>query len=156
ATQTMLQAKSGSISDRALVNPDRRDWGPRVGLAWEAAPKTVVRAGYGISYTHFNRSGSANLLPINAPQVIFGLVNQTPTTPGFLTTQQVSPSTLADPTSFNPLNANVTWMPKDDRHTYVQSWHVSVQREIARNTIVDIAYVANHALRVLYFGDANA
>ena len=155
ATKTMLTAKSGSISDRALVNPDRTDFGPRAGLAWEVASKTVVRAGYGISYVHFNRSGSANLLPINAPQVIFGVVNQTPTVAGFLTTQQGFPSSLADPASFNPVNANVTWMPKDDKHTYVQSWHVSVQREIARNTIVDIAYIGNHALRVLYFGDAN-
>src|SRR5215471_1369459 len=154
-TRTMISAKSGSIYDRALVNPDRTDFGPRVGLAWEVAPKTVVRAGYGISYVHFNRSGSANLLPINAPQVIFGVINQTPTVAGFLTTQQGFPTSLADSSSFNPINANVTWMPKDDKHTYVQSWHVSVQREIARNTIIDIAYIGNHALRVLYFGDAN-
>ena len=155
ATQTMLSAKSGSIYDRALVNPDRKDFGPRFGLAWEVAAKTVVRAGYGISYVHFNRSGSANLLPINAPQVIFGVINQTPSVAGFLTTQQGFPTSLADPSSFNPVNANVTWVPKDDRHTYVQSWHISVQREIARNTIIDIAYIGNHALRVLYFGDAN-
>jgi hypothetical protein len=156
ATKTMLTAKGGSTYDRALVNPDRKDFGPRVGAAWQVAPKTVVRAGYGISYTHFNRSGSGNLLPINAPQVIFGVINQTPSVAGFLPTQQGFPSLLADPASFNPVNANVTWLPKDDKHTYVQSWHVGVQREIARNTIVDIAYVANHALRVLYFGDANA
>jgi len=32
---------------------------PRVGLAYSIDPKTVVRSGYGISYTFFNRPGSA-------------------------------------------------------------------------------------------------
>src|SRR5260370_21446631 len=156
ATKTMLTAKSGSISDRSLVNPDLTDFGPRLGLACEVKPKTVVRAGYGISYTHFNRSGSANLLPINAPQVIFAVVNQTPATPGFLTTQQGYPTNLDDPSQFNPAISNVTYLPPNDKHTYVQSWHISVQREILRNTILDVSYVGNRANRVLYFGDYNA
>ncbi len=155
-SKTMLKAKSGSISDRALVDPDLTDFGPRFGIAWEVMPKTAVRAGYGISYTHFNRSGSANLLPINAPQVIFAVVNQTPATSGFLTTQQGFPANLADPASFNPAISNVTYMPPNDKHTYVQSWHISVQREIMRNTILDVSYVGNRANRVLYFGDYNA
>jgi hypothetical protein len=78
-------------------------------------PGTVVRGGYGVSYTHFNRSGSANLLPINAPQVVFGIVNQTPTTAGFLTTQQGFPAALADPGSFNTVNTNPTYMPPGDK-----------------------------------------
>lgn len=155
ATAAMITAKSGGYSDRALVNPDYRDFGPRFGFAYEFLPKTVIRGGYGISYTHFNRSGSANLLPINAPQVVFGVVNQTPATPGFLTTQQGYPSSLADPASFDPRNSNPTFMPPNDRHTYVQSWHISIQREVMKNTILDVSYVGNRANRVLYFGDFN-
>jgi len=108
-----------------------------------------------VSYTHFNRSGSANLLPINAPQVIFGVVNQSPTVAGFLTTQQGFPTAIADPASFNPANTNPTYMPPDDKHTYVQSWHLSMQREIFKSTIVDVAYVGNRANRVLYMTDLN-
>ena len=141
ATAAMVTAKGGSLYDRSLVNPDYTDFGPRAGFAWEVLPKTVVRGGYGISYTHFNRSGSANLLSINAPQVVFGVVNQTPATASFLTTQQGFPPSIADPASFNPINTNPTYMPKDDKHTYVQSWHVSLQREIFRSTVLDLSYV---------------
>src|SRR5450759_1832470 len=53
-SKTMLQAKNGSIYDRALVDPDYKDFAPRFGLAYSFTPKTVVRAGYGISYVHNN------------------------------------------------------------------------------------------------------
>jgi len=62
ATNSILIAKKGSMYDRTLVNPDRKDWAPRVGLAYTVTPKTVVRAGYGISYVHLNRLGSADEL----------------------------------------------------------------------------------------------
>jgi hypothetical protein len=35
-----------------------------------AADKLVVRGGWGLSYVHINRIGSANLLGINGPQVV--------------------------------------------------------------------------------------
>ncbi len=69
--------QDGSIDDRALVNPDRNNFGPRLGFAYTLTPKTVVRGGYGVSYIHFNRAGGGNLLPINGPQVINAVVNQT-------------------------------------------------------------------------------
>ena len=34
-TNKLIPAKSGSISDRALVQPDRNNWAPRVGLAYQ-------------------------------------------------------------------------------------------------------------------------
>jgi hypothetical protein len=65
ATNSILKAKSGSIYDRALVNPDKNNFAPRVGFAWSAMKDTVLRGGYGMSYIHQNRVGSADLLGIN-------------------------------------------------------------------------------------------
>src|SRR5215813_5419616 len=77
ATNTMIAAKDGSMYDRALVHPDRNNFGPRLGLAYSLNRSTVIRSGWGVSYVHVNRIGSANLLPINGPQVIFATVAQT-------------------------------------------------------------------------------
>ena len=71
ATNTLIQAKDGSIYDRALVNPDRNNFAPRLGAGLRrSTSKTVVRAGYGISYIHFNRMGGENLLSFNGPHVV--------------------------------------------------------------------------------------
>ena len=59
ATNTMTRATGGSWYNRALVNPDYKDFGPRLGFAYNFMPKMVLRGGYGISYDFFNRVGSA-------------------------------------------------------------------------------------------------
>ena len=41
ATNTLIQAKDGSIYDRALVNPDRNNFAPRLGVAFAVDDKTV-------------------------------------------------------------------------------------------------------------------
>jgi hypothetical protein len=43
-TNTIIQAKDGSIYDRALVHPDKNNWAPRIGLAYNIFSKTVIRS----------------------------------------------------------------------------------------------------------------
>jgi hypothetical protein len=46
-------------------------------------------------------------------------------------------------------------MPRDYRSSRVQSWFLSVQRELWRNTMVDVAYVGNRADGLLLFANFN-
>lgn len=155
-TRTMILARDGSLEDRALMKPDRNNFGPRLGAAYTLNDKTVVRGGYGLSYIHFHRAGGANVLSINGPQSVTAVVSQSnPTLTTFRTTQQGYPEGFTDPSKFNPLAANITYMPEDYHSSYVQSYYASVQREIAQNMILDIAYVGNRADDVLLFANYN-
>jgi hypothetical protein len=164
-TNSLIAAKDGSIYDRALVNPDRNNFAPRLGAAWSATEKTVVRAGYGISYIHFNRMGGENLLSFNGPHVVGLSINQLTTqapcvgnqnpTTCFRTTQQGYPEGFNTPANFNPLNVRVNYIPKDTPTANVQSWHVSVQRELLDNLLVDVGYVGNKSRDVMILGDYN-
>jgi len=165
ATNSLIAAKNGSIYDRALVNPDRNNFAPRLGAAWTLDDKTVVRGGYGVSYIHFNRMGGENLLSFNGPHVVGLSINQTinqplcvgnanPTT-CFRTTQQGYPEGYTTPASFNPVNVRVNYIPKDTPTGNVTSWHASVQREILTNLLVDIGYVGNRSRDILILGDFN-
>jgi hypothetical protein len=157
ATNTLVRATSGSLYDRALVNPDYKDFGPRLGLAYSVDSKTSIRAGYGISYSFFNRPGSA-LEGINGPLAIFGVVNQAftpggPVPAGFLTTQNGFASPLLS--TFNPTATNNDYVPADTRWPYIQNWVISLQRQIAKDTVLEVAYNGNHALRLPILGDYN-
>jgi Carboxypeptidase regulatory-like domain/TonB dependent receptor/TonB-dependent Receptor Plug Domain len=155
----MVPAKSGSIANRSLQRPDHKDYGPRIGLAYSLTPKTVIRAAYGISYTFFNRPGSAQE-GINAPQAIFGVLNQSippggPVPKTFLTTQNSFTTGVDNPANFNPATSNVAFIPPNTKWPYVQNWFFSVQRQLTKDTTLEIAYNGNHSLRLPILGDYN-
>jgi carboxypeptidase family protein/TonB-dependent receptor-like protein len=152
----MIAAGGGSIGNRALVNPDKNDFAPRLGFAYAAASNTVVHGGWGISYVHWDRIGSANLLAINAPQVIRAVVNQTdPTAAGFRPTELGYPAGITDPSTFNPVTSLVSYIPRNYHSGYVQNWFASVQRQIGNGMLVDIAYVGNKGSDLLLIGNLN-
>jgi hypothetical protein len=154
----ILTASNGSVYSRTLVNPDLADWAPRVGFAYQLTPKTVVRGGYGLSYIHYTRAGSGDILAINAPNALFVSVTQ-PSSVTASTYQQVFSPTGGFPagqaTDFNPATDNITYIPKNTRDSVVGSYFLSVQRELAPNTLVDLAYVGNVGGRLQGFLNAN-
>jgi hypothetical protein len=162
---TLIQATDGSTYDRALVNPDRNNFAPRIGAAYSITSKTILRGGYGVSYIHFNRLGGENLLSFNGPHVVGLSISQqpsqglcganTPPTTCFRPTQQGYPEGLNVPANFSTLNARVNYIPKDNSTGSVQSWHVSLQREVLRNLLVDVGYIGNKSRDIMILGDYN-
>ena len=166
--------KAGGVYGKTLVNPDLNDFAPRIGFAFAPLPRTVIRGGFGTGYVHYTRAGSGNILAINAPQAQFAAVTQikpsttnhcsTPlpaqiiptgsTTPScYVTADQGYPSGLV--TSFNPATDNITWVPKDKRDSYVENYFFDLQQQLAKNTLLDIAYVGNHGLKLEGFLNGN-
>ena len=158
-TNSMVKASGGSLFNRSLVHPDYGDVGPRIGAAYSFNPKTVVRAGYGISYTFFNRVGSA-LEGINAPQALFGVINQSfpnggPVPSTFLTTVNSFTTGIANPSAFNPVNSNVVYIPPSSKWPMIQNWFVSVQRQLTKSTVLEVSYNGNHSTRLPILADFN-
>jgi len=159
ATNKLIQATNGSLYNRALVNPDYKDFGPRLGFAYSTTPKTVIRGGYGISYSFFNRPGSAQE-GINSPAAIFGIISQSIPAGGavpstFLTTQRAFTTGINNPANFNPITTNIDYIPADTRWPYIQSWLFSVEQQLTKNTVLELAYNGNHSLRLPIIGDYN-
>jgi hypothetical protein len=159
STNTLIKATSGSLYNRALVHPDYKDFGPRLGFAYNVTPTTVFRGGYGISYSFFNRVGSAQE-GINAPQAIFGLLTQSipaggPVPATFLTAQNSFSTGIDNPSNFKPTSSNIDYIPSDTRWPYIQSWFLSVQRQLSKDTVLEVSYNGNHALRLPIVADYN-
>ncbi|HMF61333.1 MAG TPA: TonB-dependent receptor, partial [Vicinamibacterales bacterium] len=164
ATNTILVAKDGSLADRALVDPDVNNFAPRFGFAYRMTPSTVVRGGYGLGYVHFNRLASAGLLATNYPIVTRATVTQSlprnadgspaavpcagdQFTGCFRATQQGYPPNLP--------NNVVLHIPRDTPAGQIQSWHVSVQQQLTKNLLVDLAYVGNDGRNLSMLADIN-
>ncbi len=163
----------GGTYGKTLVNPDYTDFSPRVGFAYAVTPKTAVRGGFGTGFAHYTRAGSGDITGINAPQAQFAAVVQpTPsatnhcnpvpaqiikvgsTTPScYVTSDQGFPTGLV--TTFNPATDNITWVPKDRPDSYVENYFLSVQRQLTKNTLMDVAYVGNHGLHLEGFINGN-
>ena len=165
ATNTLLQARDGSVYDRALVNLDKNNFAPRIGAAYSLNEKTVIRAAYGTSYVQFNRLGGENLLSFNGPHVVpitivqqpsqgICVGNQAPST-CFRPTQAGYPDGLTVPANFNPINGRVNYIPPDNDTGNIQSWHVTFQRELGSQFVVDVAYVGNRSRNLIILGDFN-
>src|SRR5688572_1211187 len=164
-TRTLLRATDGSVADRALVNPDRNNFGPRVGVAYSLNQRTALRSAYGISYVHFNRLGGENLLSFNGPHVVPITVAQQPSqglctptaapTTCFRPTQMGYPEGLNVPANFKPINGRVNHIPPDTRTGNIESWHVTLQRELWNKVVVDVGYVGNRSRNLVILGDLN-
>jgi hypothetical protein len=157
-SNSIVNATDGSLADRALVDPDRNNFAPRFGFAYQATDRTVVRGGYGIGYVHFNRLASAGLLATNYPIVTRATMTQslpggTPLCTGdsfvgcFRPTQQGYPPNLPN---------NVTLhIPRDTPAGQIQSWHVSVQQKLTERMVVDVGYVGNEGKDLSLLADIN-
>ncbi len=162
----LIFASNGSLYNRALVHPDPNDWAPRIGLAYQLRPKTVIRAAYGMSWVLFNRAGGENLLAYNGPNIINSSINQLPNqgfcasaaAPAgtcFRSVAQGFPSGLIDPANFSTAISQVRYIPGSNRNGYVQSWHFTLQQELMKNLMLDVAYVGNHSVGINVLSDAN-
>ena len=164
----------GGVYGSTLVNPDLTDFMPRIGFAYAPWAKTAIRGGFGTGYVHYTRAGSGDILPINAPQAQFAVVTQikptttnqcsTPLPAQIIATGSTTPSCYAAAsqgypsglvTAFNPATDNITWIPKDRPDSYVESYFLSWQEQLAKNSLVDIAYVGNHGLHLEGFMNGN-
>lgn len=116
---------------RTLINPDRNNFAPRIGIAWKPMAKTVVRAGYGINYNTTAYAGIVQNLAFQPPFTF------TETNIGTF----ASPLALqnAFPAQPNVLTNNYA-VDRNFRLGYVQMWNLNIQRELTRTLVLQVDY----------------
>lgn len=156
ASGTLVFAKSGSVQDRAIVHPNTKDFGPRLGFAYSPDAKTVFRGGYGIYYTLFERIGSEDELALNPPF----LINKAPTSniAPVLSPSVGFPSNFLDPSTVdfsNLTSYHIRSVPTSDPDPYVQQWSAGVQRQFGQNLAAEVDYVGTKSTHLDVIRDYN-
>jgi hypothetical protein len=130
-----------------LYPTDKKQFGPRFGLAYSLNDKTVLRLGYGLlhqfSWGEVGGAGSGQgfssdlvISPAGFPSVpIYNLWKDgAPIDPG------LNKLPYTDPTQLN--GQGVPWQhPSSVRSTRVQQWSVNLQRQLPWNIVVEARYV---------------
>jgi len=165
ANPTLTRGKHAAATD--YVNP-----APNAGFSWTpvfksgllgklfgAEQKSVIRGGYALTYydegtnmfaaTAGNNPGQSQSLNLQPGMPGF--------TPGGLSLASPLPPLVAFPTQYQDVfnqsdftfgSTNFSTMKDDLRTPYVQSWNVGVQRELLKNTVVEVRYLGNKASHV--------
>jgi hypothetical protein len=155
-TPACITKYSGNgVYGKTLVHPDLVDYAPRLGFAYAATPSIAVRGGFGMSYVHYYRAGSGNMIAINAPHALYTVVSNPSlaTTTGFQRLSAGYPTGLA--TVFSAGTDDVGYIPSNTKDMYVESYFLSVQKALAKNVLFDLAYVGNHGVHLQGFVNAN-
>jgi len=141
--------KSGSLQDRTTVKPDRNNFAPRLGIAYQVTQKTVVRTGYGIFYGLFDRMGSEDQLAFNPPNLIQNdsSVAASATAPMFML-RDGFPRDYLDPAKLDLKRVRVRGANPDAANTYVQQWSFSLQRLLPLGLFAEAAYVGTKTTRL--------
>ena len=128
--------------DRALVPNNNHAIAPRLGVSWDPKGdgKTAIRAGVGQFFQRERVSRVTNLMGQNAPFSLAFSSTRTLDTAVSAVGGGASPNASTTPDSFIPNS----WQ-----------WNFSVQRELHRDTTLEIGYVGNRGLHLTSDRDAN-
>jgi hypothetical protein len=136
--------------------------GPSLGFSWDPFRngKTAVRGNYRIAYDRINTFVVASTILPNLPGAAFAAINtdfgqsggRLASLPQLLPPTQ-KPGDLTQPAAFSA--ANNTIIDPNLKTPTTHQWSLDIQREIAHNTVIDIAYVGRRAYHLLGAYNAN-
>ncbi len=143
----------------SLLKPITDNWGPRVGVAWQVNDRMVLRTGYALMWDSMvsrSQYGQHQFESWGWPQfsgIDTGTIN---TTGGTITrVDDVASLPFLAPRPA-PWNSTGFFNDPDRKNGYSHQWHVELQREITRDTMVAAAYVGSYNGRMEYAGKASS
>ncbi len=147
-----------------LVNQDKVNFAPRIGLAYRLTDRATARAGYGIFYGGMESTGYSPNLGTNVPFVFQSQYNPPSTgcTPGVGTcndgitlengfTAQIAAG-LLDAIQFPGLRG----LDSKVKTPYTENYNLAVEYGIGNNMVATLSYVGSQTHHLIVFTNPNA
>ena len=157
ATGQLVYAKSGSGFSQQLVQPDKDNFAPRIGVAYQVTPNTVLRAGYGRFYQQFERIGSEDQMSLNPPW----LLNVLPTVPSTDHTtplfffDQGFPASYRDVANINLMKVRLRAVDPNSQMPIIDQWSAGFQRRLPFDIVATVDYVGTKGSHLSYLRNLN-
>jgi hypothetical protein len=138
----VLPSTAGGLatsSTPSLINPDRNNFAPRIGIAWKPMKQTVVRAGYGINYNLAQYGAIVQNFAFQPPFAITS--TNVSSLSNVLTFQNGFPATNGSVTNNFAVDPNY-------RLGYVQIWNLDIQRQLPGGVVMNLDYNGSKGTRL--------
>ncbi len=146
-------AEVGAPGLDRLYRPDRNNFAPRLGLAFDPAGdgRWVLRAGFAVLYETLLQANSVQQVENNPPYSAFAITRSPTAFPA-----SGPASTLLDLRSQAQPSRAIAAVAYDDfRNPYSLQFNASVQRRLGRSWMVEAAYVGSRGVSLPLFWNAN-
>jgi len=141
---TMKWEQNGINAPEGAIDTHWKEFAPRIGFAWNPRGGFVVRGGYGITYPGYfghGRAGDA----AGSPNVL-----SKTTIPAGTYINKLPPFNL--PQVDKPLAAwqgsYAFYTPRKQDPTYVQQWNLTLEQQVARDSVVQLAYTGSRGVHL--------
>jgi hypothetical protein len=153
----------GGVASNMNWGRDTKTWSPRIGVAYQMRPTTVIRGGYGRSFdigvfgSIFGHAATQNLPVLSNQEIVAtgSYLNSAFT----LASGPPAPTPIAVPTNGllpNPGYAvNSRARPNPLRLPSLDAWNLSLQQSLTPTLSLTVAYVGNKGTHTLGDGAAN-
>jgi len=130
-----------------LYDSDLNNFGPSIGFAWDpfGTGKTSIRSNFRTAFDRIPTFLFASAIFPNMPGETIGISDQTYGQAGGrlaglqpIAPPSVTPSSLSQPPAFS--NNAITVVDPNFRSAVTNQWSLSLQREIIKNTVLEISY----------------
>ena len=135
----------------SVIPETKKNFAPRIGVAYTVNSKTVIRAGYGLFFNRYNSSTVENAFLTNGIyQQSFSLSTAALIAAG----GPVFPNALASPSGVAGTPV-ISFLDKNWRNPYSQQATLAVERQLAKDTSLTVSYVWSLGLHLLQSRDTN-
>ncbi len=147
--------EAGVCDNRACYQPNYRQWMPRLGVAYQATDRFVIRAGYGATSFFEGNSYNQRLTAI-APfiQAVNTQVNSP--APGAVTTPRTAEEGFTGGTTTYSGSSYFSVYPQNIQPAYVQEWNLTLEYALTNTASLQLGYVGEQGQHIEDYGNVNA
>ena len=161
-----LQRVGGSGGLDGLYNSDKKNFSPRVSIAWDVTGKgrTVVRAGYGLFFDAFSQDMALGHLPyptFYAPGPAYNPIGPYPVQmanangAAFDANGAYIPGQHIYGTPGCSVECDIFSFDRNIKTPYIENYNLNFQQQISRSAVLQVGYVGSQGHRLLRFFDLN-